>query len=383
MLTAVRALLLLLPFLVPRAAFAVPELYTVSGIAVDATAESAVVAQRQALETAQREGLRRLFARLVVEEDLALLPEVETLPLDRFVRSYTVEEEKRSATRYIAAVTVRYEPEAVRTLFADAGVAAVIAPTPPLLVVPVLETEAGGDLWSEDNPWRRAWLEDAGRDTFLAIRLPLGDLADIVALGDGTRAPDGEALAKLAERYGTGDIVFARAALRPEEAAAGGPSAAVPLELALVPAGGWFDEPVEELVAPPPEEEEKGEERIWRLGVERAKLALERAWKRDHAIRLAARDSLRVTVPLADLRGWVQIRQKLEAMPEIRSVRIERLSRREAELVIAFLGDRVQLQQALAGRGLDLLLEDGSWQLRPVEAPDGPSAPSSASSSAS
>ncbi len=373
--TAARALLgLVLCFAGLRTAVAAPELYTVSGIAVDTTAESAVVAQRQALETAEREGLRRLFARLVREEDLPRLPEVETLPLERLVRSYTVEEEKRSATRYLAEVTVRYEPEAVGALLARAGVAAVIAPTPPLLVIPVLVEGERVDLWGEDNPWRRAWLENADRNTFLTIRLPLGDLADIVALGDAAPEAGAEGLAKLAERYGTGDILFARAT---PGAAPAGEGAEV--ALALLPAGGWFTEPVEERVTVPAGEAE----RIWERAVARAKLLLERVWKRRHAVRLGSQDTVRVTVPLADLRGWVQIREKLEAMPEIRSVRIERLSRREAELAIAFVGDRAQLRQALAGRGLDLVLEDGSWQLRPVEDPGGPSVPSSASSSAS
>ncbi len=375
--TAARVLLgLVLGFAGLRIAVAAPELYTVSGIAVDATAESAVVAQRQALETAEREGLRRLFARLVPEEDLPRLPEVESLPLEPLVRSYTVEEEKRSATRYLAEVTVRYEPEAIRALLARAGVAAVIAPTPPLLVIPVLVEGERVDLWGEDNPWRRAWLVNADRNTFLTIRLPLGDLADIVALGDATPEVGTEGLAKLAERYGTGDILFARATRGASPATAAG---GIEVALSLLPAGGWLTEPLEDRVVLPAGEAEQ----IWERAVARAKLLLERVWKRRNAVRLGSRDTVRVTVPLADLRGWVQIREKLQAMPEIRSVRIERLSRREAELAIAFVGDRAQLRQALAGRGLDLVLEDGSWQLRPVEDPDGPSVPSSASPSAS
>ena len=377
MLTVTRTILgLFLCLATLRMAAAAPDIYSVSGIAVDTTAESAVVAQQQALETAEREGLRQLLERLVVDEDRGLLPDVEQLALDRFVRSYTIEEEKRSATRYIARVTVRYEPRAVRALLADAGAAAVIAPSPPLLVLPVLLRDGTVDLWSEDNPWRAAWLENAERNTFLTIRLPLGDLADIVALGDASPEADAEGLAKLARRYGTRDVVVARAAPPAASPAGAGEPREPRLALALVPAGGWFTEPAEEMVALSPGEEET---RIWERGVARAKALLERAWKRDNAVRLGSQDTIRVTVPLADLRGWVQIRQKLEAMPEVRSMRVERLSRREAELRIAFIGDRTQFRQALAGRGLDLVLEDGSWQLRPVAGPDEPSAPSVAS----
>ncbi len=377
MLTVTRPLFgLFLCLVTLRLAAAAPDIYSISGIAVDTTAESAVVAQQQALETAEREGLRQLLERLVVEEDQGLLPDIETITLDPFVRSYTIEEEKRSATRYIAKVTVRYEPRAVRALLADAGARAVIAPSPPLLVVPVLLRNGTVDLWSEDNPWRAAWLANADRNTFLTILLPLGDLADIVALGDASPETNAEGLAKLADRYGTRDVVVVRAALLPVPEAATERQPETRLALALVPAGGWFTEPAEEMVALSPGEKEA---RIWERGVARAKALLERVWKRNNAVRLGSRDTLRVTVPLADLRSWVQIRQKLEAMPEIRSLRVERLSRRQAELSIAFIGDRTQLQQALAGRGLDLVLEDGSWQLRPVVGPDEPSAPSSAS----
>jgi hypothetical protein len=82
-----------------------------------------------------------------------------------------------------------------------------------------------------------------------------------------------------------------------------------------------------------------------------------------------------VGVPLADLRGWVQIRRTLGALPEVRSVRVDRLALSEAALTIAYAGDLDRLAGAMERAGLALVEEGGGWRLRPADGLGGFRAP--------
>jgi hypothetical protein len=113
----------------PAASFAQPGpgggsggFYRVEGVPVDAAAASAVEARREALEAGQRDGLRRLLERLTLPEDAAKLPGLEPgTPVERYVESLEITDEKLAPTRYLATLNIAYSPPAVRELLRDAG----------------------------------------------------------------------------------------------------------------------------------------------------------------------------------------------------------------------------------------------------------------------
>jgi hypothetical protein len=72
------------------------------------------------------------------------LPATADLPLERYVRNFEVADERLSTTRYIARLTVTYDPAAVRNLLQERGVAFAQTPSEPLLVLPLYETPDGG-----------------------------------------------------------------------------------------------------------------------------------------------------------------------------------------------------------------------------------------------
>jgi hypothetical protein len=203
----------------------------VAGVPVDATAASAVAARQEALLAGQREGLRRLLRRLTRPEDAGRLPKVEALPVERFVESYQIADEKVSPTRYVAALSVAYAPEPVQGLLRSADVPFLERRAEPLLVLPALETAMGElDLWGEANPWRAAWNERAAvASPLVELRLPLADAGDVSTLGPGALSPenpdpdpDPGALAALGQRYEAQAVVVARARLLPGTTAGGG-----------------------------------------------------------------------------------------------------------------------------------------------------------------
>ncbi len=354
----------------PGPGSAQPELYTVFAIPVDEEAESAVAAREAALSRAKAEGLDRLLRRLTREGDWPRLPQAAALPVEELVASFTVEEEKRSATRYVGRITVRYRGERVRELLAGAGIPFALTPSEPLLVVPALIREGAIDYWSEDNPWRRAWLAEAERNTLLDLRLPLGDLEDRLVLRPVGLHPPLDALERLQARYGVEALVVAKATAAP--AVGGSP---VPLalaepqgqriELLFTPYGSW---PGEVRRVTLPVRELEGEE-SWRRAVRVAIRLLEGEWKDATLLRPDLRERVLLRVPLAGLAEWVQIRRDLEGLAEVVDVALDSLSRAEARVQVEVLGGRGRLAQLLRGRGFELRSENGSWLLRRVEAP--------------
>ena len=186
--------------------------FTVSDIPVDATASDAVSARAQAVREGQQAGLDRLLRRLVPAEDYGRLPRASSLPIDDYVLSFEIADEELSSTRYIADLTVAYDPDAVRGLLSNGGFAFAQVPSVPVVVLPLYETGVDARLWPDENPWWQAWAEHMDSEQLLRLVLPLGDLEDMAAVSTAqAQAGDAAALGRLAARYGAEDALVVRA----------------------------------------------------------------------------------------------------------------------------------------------------------------------------
>jgi hypothetical protein len=337
------------------------DVFTVSGIAVDATSSDAVSARNQAVLEGQRAGLDRLLRRLASAEDYARLPRAASLPIDDYVQSFEIANEELSSTRYIAQLTVSYDPGAVRSLLSEAGIAFAQSVSMPVVVLPLYETAQGARLWQEDdNPWWQAWVDHMDPEQLLRLVLPLGDLEDIAKVSVAqAQTGDRVALADLAARYGAQDtlVVTARTVGGPEpeqvtavqlDAQRFGSEEAQgqSLSLAVGP-----DRPLDAALA---------------LAVEEIQASLDEQWKSVNLLRFDRGGLILVDVPIARLADWVAVKQSLERLPEVSGVAMESFARDRVGLEIRYIGDEFHLEQALARLGLALTREGESWLLLPT-----------------
>ena len=100
-----------------------PDLFTVSAIRVDATAESATTARDLAMTQGRPVAWTKLFRRLTATANWNKQPALDDNALLRLVRSFEVAGERRSTTRYLADVTFHFNPAAVRALFRQSNIA--------------------------------------------------------------------------------------------------------------------------------------------------------------------------------------------------------------------------------------------------------------------
>ena len=345
--------------LAAAAALAAPafgQAYTVRGIEIDATADTAFEAQRQAMSAGQTRAAERLIRRLTLAEDRmeADLPPMTAETAARLIAGLQISDEQRSSTRYRGVLTVEFDRRAVSEYLSGLGVAFVESQAAPILVVPVLEGADGRRLWS--GPWRRAW-EEGGFDTALTPFMPLGARTgeDGAPVGRGLITPreamdlDRDALGALARAYDVERVAVVRARQGGDAVRAAGTiltfgEAGTRREtLTSVAARGGFLDAAERLV-------------------ERR----ETAWKRQAVVRGGEEAELELTLLFSSLTEWRGLQRAVAGASLVQDARLDALSRGGAAMTVTHRGTRAQLRSEFAARGARL--EDDAalgWTVRP------------------
>lgn len=189
------------------AAPARPDLFTVAGVSVGASAELAISARDAAMAQGRAAAWRTLFRRLTAAANWRKEPMLDERALERMIRSFEVANERRSTTRYLAEVTFRFNPVAVRNLLRQANIAYTETRSPPVLVIPLIAGTPGFDPMST---WFASWLDPQLQQGLVPFVTPAADDADAALFERPDLAqPDWAALAPMARRYNADAVILA------------------------------------------------------------------------------------------------------------------------------------------------------------------------------
>lgn len=353
----VLAALVVLAYVLALPAGALADVFTVEGVEVDATAVSATAARERAILAGQQKALEQLFDRVTPRDQRAALPRSSATEIGDLVRDFAVEAEKTSAVRYLASLTVRFRPDAIRAMLRAANVSFAETVSKPIVIVPVAQSSAGTTLWDESNPWLTAWQRNH-RSGLVPFVVPRGDLEDGVAL-DAARAKAGdpEGLAALAWRYKAGNVIVATAETRQQDDRV----LSIQLTSSRFDAEGRREGThVRAIVA-----EGASRDAQWQRAAALMAEDIEDDWKRTNLIRFDSERSLIATAPLTALSDLVELRKRLAAVSFLRSYDLLAVARDSAQLRLHFFGDERQLAIALAQSDLVLAARDStSWTLQ-------------------
>lgn len=343
--------------LAPRAGAQVAEeVLEVGDVAVDVTAENAAVARDRALAEGQRKALVKLLLRLSSAEDVARLPPFSDDEIADMVLDFSVDSERVSAVRYAGTLAFRFRAEPVRRLLSATGLSFAAAASKPALVIPILAVGEVKLLWEDGNAWRAAWTRRRPGSELVPLVVPLGDLDDIAALeAEQALAGDTQRLAALAARYGTGDTLVALASLAGET---GTGAATVTVATRRYGPGGLSESFEDRVTAAG-----ATVDGLYAEAAERLAARVQEAWKRQNLVVAGPEQRMAVSVRMAALADWVEVRRRLAGIASVRRSDVVSFSRLEGRLDLVFVGDAGQLARALAQRDL-LLSEDASgWTL--------------------
>jgi hypothetical protein len=340
----------------------------VSNVHVDESAGAATDARATALSKGERRAFTRLFRRLTLKGER--LPQIGAEAISVMVQDFAVANEKNSRVRYIADLTYRFKPDAVRRFFREYGIRYAETPSKPVLILPLYEAAGTLNLWDDPNPWKKAWDAAAPRDGLVPMTVPEGSLADVGTISaDQAGEGDSQRIAAMAKKYNVDTVIVAHAT-----AASGTRPGNEELRIAAVSFG-----PVEReqtLVTSVRANAGETSEAL----AQRAQTVLadmiEDDWKQANLIQFGQNSVMIAEMPLSGLNEWVEAQRRLKSIAIVQKVDLVLISRTEARFNLYYLGDAQQLRLALSQQDMSLNEGEGSWTVgfnTPVKAGAGAS----------
>ncbi|MEP1229741.1 MAG: DUF2066 domain-containing protein, partial [Litorimonas sp.] len=174
--------------------------FTVTGVAVDATASNAIEAQTLASQDGQIRAAQLLLERLTLNTERLVrpLPELTAQNVQRMIRAISVDNEKRTANRYLGDLSVAFNPREVQTFLRQHELTLISSQARPRLIVPVV-------IMGDDS------LDSATQDLTDAFRTSGFEhaLTPVFAVAEVQRdVPDEATLAALANQYGASQVLL-------------------------------------------------------------------------------------------------------------------------------------------------------------------------------
>lgn len=324
--------------------------YTIGGVDVDVTAADAIKARDQGIREAQRRAVRMLVERMVGAEDRARVPPLDDAALANMVRGVEFARERTLTNRYIGTLSIVFGADPVKTWLGGAGISITETVPRPALVIALWKGKNGIEPLDDRNAWRDAWRTLDTSGSSVPVTLVRGDPSDQTALAvEQAYVGDVSALARLNERYRAPTIIIATV----EGDKAGG---------TLTVSGLRYDTQTgarSAIAAIPVAEANQLPDTAKRIHAR-----LDEEWRGQAVVRRDSQDALNVFVPIRALADWVQVRQRLGAIPAVKSVAVRSLEADRAELRLEYFGTTDQLQKTLAQAGLVLDRSADQWRLQ-------------------
>jgi hypothetical protein len=309
--------------------------YAVSGVHVDETAANSAAAQQAGLAAAQRIAYERLVRRLTIPEDIAArgVPVLDAAAIERLVQSVDVEEERRSATRYIGRLSVRFDPSGMRALLRQNSLTVVDTRTAPVLIAPAV---VAGTPPETAALWREVWAQGGFGD----------ELVPLAVAPEALQGPPAwDAAAPFAQSAGAASTLFATLRVQGSTATA-----------ALVDVDANARRDRGEVAARINGSDSAALRAALASLAEQASLRVQNEWKGRLATGAGQRARVSASAIYQNQRQWEQIKDGLEGAAQtlISEIRIEAVGREGALVSFSFVGDRSQLVSELSRRGVSL-----------------------------
>ena len=324
--------------------------YTIGGVDVDVTAADAIKARDQGIREAQRRAVRMLVERMVGAEDRGRVPPLDDATLANMVRGVEFARERTLTNRYIATLSVVFGADPVKAWLSGANISVTETVARPALVIALWKGKNGIEPMDDRNPWRDAWRTLDTSGSSVPVTLVRGDQNDQAALAvEQAYVGDVSALARLNERYRAPTIIIATV----EGDKAGG---------TLTVSGLRYDTQTgarSAIAAMPLADSSQLADAAKKIHAR-----LDEEWRGQAVVRRDSQDALDVFVPIRALSDWVQVRQRLGAIPAVKNVSVRALESDRADLRLEYFGTTDQLQKTLAQAGLVLDKTADQWRLQ-------------------
>jgi hypothetical protein len=296
-LSALATSLFALPLLLIAGTTQAADPFTVTKVPVDAQASSAIEAQTQAVQSGYLIAARELLNRLTLgsEREARGLPPLTVNVVGPLIRGQTIDNERRSNTRYIGDLSISFNPAAVQKLLRDANLTMVTSQARERLAIPVGATP------------NSALVTELLSGRYAHALTPIKALSeeDIASLYGAE--PSGSGVQILASRYGVNQVLIIRER-------AGGMISATDMAL---------DSGVTRRLSA-------------RGGMAGLVANLETDWKETSAVSNENTQSSTVSVLFGSMEEWQRLQGAINNSAQVRDARLDALSKDGALMTISY-----------------------------------------------
>lgn len=345
--------LISLVFSAPAFAGAPADPFTVTGIAVQATAPSSVEAQTIAINSGKQRAWTAVYHRLAKQEDWSKQPVLDDQSLTRLIASYLPNNERRSTTRYSATMTYVFSAGAVRHLLHAQSIGYVDEDAKPVLVIPM------GPTYQPHSVWATVWLNPKYSHGAVPLFLPPSGSESALA-GVKFSDPDQKAIAPIAAQVHANDAYLALATTS---------NGHVIVKLKRVGLGASSPIPDVDVVIPAG----TAAPNAYAAVADNTAVAIVNAWK-GHASVDNRRSRFTADVRVDSLEKWTALQQKLATVPNVADVTVAAMNLGDARVVVTYIGNVEQLHDNMSKNGIDLSEDNGAWTIAASATPDDASA---------
>ncbi|HWA88665.1 MAG TPA: hypothetical protein VG889_01425 [Rhizomicrobium sp.] len=320
--------------------------FTVAGIHVDASAQSASAAQLAAIAQGRPRAWAIVYKRIAKPQDLGKQPQLDDASLQRIIRSFLVKNEKRSTTRYVGDVTYIFSPEGVARVMQNGGLAFTLVQAKRILLVPMSPT------YSQTSVWTAAFSGTRYAGSAVPFGLPgVGDQLVLSPLGFDTT--NWQNVESVATKLRATEAVLVQVVPGPGH-----------LTVDLKRLGATYL-PVTSSVDVPMLP--GGAAGTYSSAADAAVHGIEDMWK-NHPPDMS-QGRLTADVRIASLAQWGTMQTEMAAVPNVANVAVQAMDIGEARIVITYLGNTDQLRDALAQQGISLTKAGSDWSLSNAGSP--------------
>ena len=326
-------------------------LFTAQSIPVDVTAGNVTDARERGLTQGRVAGYRKVIARIVAREDMDRVPQLNATQIIDLVRDFSIANERSSAVRYLADLTVRFDPFAIRRLLRNANIPFTETLSKPLVVVPMMRSDAAAPwlLWDDSNTWRAAWARVPQDLGLVGLIVPTGGRADAGALSlDQAVSKDLGALNALASKYNAGGVVIVTAT---------GSGDTLEINVSEVRS----DLPAEDMALMQAPQAGQARDEFLTAAATSAAIAVQDSWKHRNRVAFGGTTQITVLVPVADLKDWLTVKKRLDDVPLIDRLDVQAMTKDRAQVTLYYAFAQRQLELAMSQHDLTLAQQNGVW----------------------
>ena len=184
------------------------DLYYASDIAVQADADNPTLAKQMALEQGQRTAFAKIMRQLLGKDKDFFVADLPIQDIVNQVKDISIQNEKNTAQSYWASVNVHFQEKSVQDFLNQHNQEFLKTEPPVYLVIPVMMMGNRFLGLEDDNVFYQHLRQMDNLSDFYQMRLPVGDVDEMVVVNQALQNNRYQDLMSLANRYGADRVLI-------------------------------------------------------------------------------------------------------------------------------------------------------------------------------